>query len=156
MLSGIDHFLEQHCNTLDADVFSSDALSYPENRTMLETYIGRWSRKLEEYKEKQMILEPAKVPCVNLDQFILSESLPMIHIISEPGNGVHYNYLVFRDGPDEFCFMPARSTFRFPQRLNFYDVQSAEESAIHLLSVEHNCNPWTIIECIRIMKELHK
>lgn len=40
--------------------------------------------------------------------------------------------------------------------LDFYDVQSAEESAIQLLAVEHNCNPWTIIECIRVMKELHK
>lgn len=103
-----------------------------------------------------MILEPAKVPCVYLNEPILFESLPMIHIISEPGDGTRYDYLVFRDGPDEFCFMPARSTFKFPQRLNFYEVQSAKESAIHLLVVEHNCNPWTILECIRIMKELHK
>ena len=103
-----------------------------------------------------MILEPAKVPCVHLNEPILKENMQLVHIISEPGNGIRYNYLVFRDGPAEFCFMPARSTFRFPQRLNFYDVQSAEESAIHLLSVEHNCSPWTIIECIRVMKELHR
>ena len=152
----IDHFLEQDCEHVDADVFSGDALTDPENRTMLETYIGRWSRELKSYEEKQMTLELAKVPCVNMDQFILSESLPLIHIVSEPGDGTRYDYLVYRDGPNEFCFMPARSTFKFPQRLNFYEVQSAKESAIHLLAVEHNCNPWTIVECIRIMKELHK
>lgn len=101
-----------------------------------------------------MILEPAKVPCVYLNEPILSESLPMIHIISEPGDGTRYDYLVFRDGPDEFCFMPARSTFRFPQRLNFYEACAGYP--IHLLAVEHNCNPWTIVECIRIIKELHK
>lgn len=133
----IDHFLEQDCERVDADVFSGDALTDPENRTMLETYLGRWSRKLEEYTGMQAAPE-------------------VLHIISEPGDGTHYDYLVFRDGPDEFCFMPARSTFRFPQRLNFYAVQSVEESAIPLLAVEHNCNPCTIIECIRVMKELHR
>lgn len=103
-----------------------------------------------------MILEPAKVPCIYMDTPILKENMQLVHVVSEPGDGTRYDYLVFRDGPDEFCFMPARSTFKFPQRLNFYDVQSVKESAIHLLSVEHNCNPHTIIECIRVMKELHK
>ena len=139
MLNGIDHFLKQHCGTLDADVFSGDALSYLENRTMLETYIGRWSRAIISYTEPQV-----------------TPAIDVLHITSEPGDGSHYDYLVYRDGPDEFCFMPGRSTFKFPQRLNFYAIQSADSSAIHLLAVEHNCNTWTIIECIRIMKELHK
>lgn len=130
----INHFLEQDCERVDADVFTGDALTDPENRTMLETYLGRWSRNLAEYTGMQAAPE-------------------VLHIISEPGDGTRYDYLVYRDGPAEFCFMPARSTFRFPQRLNYWKDKDYD---VNLLAVEHNCNPHTIIECIRVMKELHR
>lgn len=75
----------------------------------------------------------------------------LIHITSEPGDGTRYDYFVYRDGPDEFCFMPARSTFRFPQRLNFFKDVDEDIIAVH-----ERCNPFTVKECLRVMKELHK
>ena len=77
------------------------------------------------------------------------------HVISEPGDRTRYDYFVYRDGFDDFCFMPCKSTFRFPQRLNYYDVVNVQESQIEHVFSRENCNPYTLAECIRTMKELH-
>lgn len=79
-----------------------------------------------------------------------------LHIISEPGDATRYDYGVYQTGPDDFSFMPIGSTFVFPQRLNFYDV-------VDIVSVDQcsdkakalGCNPYTLFECIRRVKELH-
>jgi len=78
-------------------------------------------------------------------------------IESEPGDLTSYSYFVYRDGPDEFCFMPKDNTFKYPQRLCWWDVnglQSEDEKLIELAET-HNCNPFTLLECIGTMEELH-
>jgi len=77
-------------------------------------------------------------------------------IESEPGDATRYSYFVHRDGPDEFCFMPKRSTFRFPQRLNYWDVKDISEENLMELAKKENCNPHTLAECIRTVKEFKK
>ena len=91
-------------------------------------------------------------------------------IVSEPGDATHYEYMVYRDGPDEFCFMPTISTFRFPQRLNYYAVEDMPITRKELLEIHHpidqepvfklandeNCNVNTLMECIQTVKSLHE
>lgn len=86
-------------------------------------------------------------------------------IVREPGDGTRYEYMVHRDGPDEFCFMPMKSTFRFPQRLNYFDVKDieldtskpiTEVEELFVLAHKENCNPYTLRECIRTVKILHE
>ena len=89
-------------------------------------------------------------------------------IVSEPGDRTRYEYMVYRDGPDEFCFMPMKSTIRFPQRLNYYSVDNLPKNATELneedtpgriaiteLAKEEDCNVYTLMECIRTVKILH-
>ncbi len=48
----------------------------------------------------------------------------VFHVISESEDGeVHYDYLLSRDGPDDFRIAPARGTFDFPQRLNYFGAK---------------------------------
>ena len=77
------------------------------------------------------------------------------HVVSEPGDATRYDYFVYRDGPDEFCFMPCKSIFVFPQRLSWYEIHLKEEELIRLAKF-HACNVWTLKECIRTMEELHE
>ena len=88
----------------------------------------------------------------------------MYHVISEPGDRTRYDYFVYRDGVEDFCFMPARSTFRFPQRVNYFDVKGMEiDSSLPITECEElfrlahkeNCNPHTLAECVRTIKELN-
>lgn len=80
----------------------------------------------------------------------------VLHVVSEPGDHTRYDYFVYKDGPDEFCFMPCRSTFKFPQRLNYYDCQGKSEKFLIAFAKTEDCNYHTIMECIRTMEELHK
>jgi hypothetical protein len=77
------------------------------------------------------------------------------HIVSEPGDLTRYEYFVYRDGPDEFCIMPTDSPIRYPQRLNFYEHSELNEEACIEEAHKQNCNPWTLLECIRTIKEFH-
>lgn len=75
------------------------------------------------------------------------------HIISEPGDGTRYDYFMF-PYYDEYCVMPCKSTFRFPQKLNYWNVIDIDEDEIIEMSKEETCNPYTLKECIRTIKEL--
>ena len=88
----------------------------------------------------------------------------VLMIESEPGDMTRYSYFVYKDGPDEFHFMPKDSTFRFPQRLNYFEVIDVEDETIVgvrdeqiiKLATRENCNPHTIKECIRTIIEYHE
>lgn len=86
------------------------------------------------------------------------EQITVERVTMEPGDGTRYDFVVVRDGPDEFCFAPCTSTFRFPQRLNWYDAQRAseEEGGIAAIAEKNHCNPWTVVACIKAMEELRK
>jgi len=79
------------------------------------------------------------------------------HIISEPGDGTRYDYLLAHDGPDEFTIAPVRSTFNFPQRINYWDAKAFledEGDAIVERANKINVNPWTLREVCRTITEL--
>jgi hypothetical protein len=80
------------------------------------------------------------------------------HITSEPGDMTRYDYLVYRDGPDDFTFAPCRNIFRYPQRLNYWVVRNMSNDEVtektKEMASELGCNPYTLLECIRTVKEL--
>ena len=95
---------------------------------------------------------------------ISTEGYNIFSVVSEPGDAARYDYFVYKDN-DDFSFMPKGSPFRFPQRLNFHltghladkkiETCSDETSKEILeLSIEHSCNPHTLLECIRTAVEL--
>lgn len=77
----------------------------------------------------------------------------MYHINSQPGDGTRYDYFCYREG-DHFCFMPCDSSFRYPQRLNIWHVKDLEDLELSSKAQGEFCNPWTLKECIRTMKEI--
>jgi len=80
------------------------------------------------------------------------------HIISEPGDNTRYDYFVTNFG-DTYMFLPYESTFKFPQKLNYWEVKDIEsmedlDDYKELLKEHVGVNPWTLMECIRTLKEL--
>ena len=81
------------------------------------------------------------------------------HVMSEPGDNTRYEYFVY---VNEFCFMPAYSKIRFPQRLNYYEVKplldKSEKSLVFIeeIAEKEQCNPYTTLECIRTVVELYE
>jgi hypothetical protein len=80
---------------------------------------------------------------------------PVYHVVSEPGDATHYDYIAYRDGSDELCIMPGNSPIRYPQRLNYYECLELNEESTVEKAYKLNCNPYTLLECIRTMEELH-
>jgi len=81
----------------------------------------------------------------------------LYHVTSEPGDCTLYDYIVYKDF-DEFCFMPCGSSFKFPQRLHYYthkDFTVLNEETVEM-SEYLNCNPHTLMECVRTMIQLHE
>jgi hypothetical protein len=76
-------------------------------------------------------------------------------IDSEPEDCTRYQYIVYKNGRDEYIFAPTKSTFNFPGRLNYWDIKGIrtvlECSGI---AQELNCNPHTVFECIRTLKQI--
>lgn len=85
------------------------------------------------------------------------------HIISEPGDATRYDYYLHRDGPDEFTLAPGRSTFNFPARINYYtaltiielkEEKEVQGDGIRERAQQFNCNPFTLLEVCRTIKEI--
>jgi len=77
-------------------------------------------------------------------------------VTSEPGDGTRYDYFVHRNGP-VFSFAPRVSTFRFPDQINYWDVWKLDDwtsRGVLELAKVYQCNAYTLLECIRTMKEL--
>jgi len=92
---------------------------------------------------------------VNNEQKEIQVIAPNLYSVeSEPGDMTHYSFFVYRDGPDEFCFMPKRSTFRFPQRLNYFDCKDLSNVELYEKAGTLSCNVHTLKECIRVMEKL--
>lgn len=81
------------------------------------------------------------------------ELMSCVHVVSEPGDGTRYDYAFIKDGPDEYHFVSVGNNFNYPQRLNYYEVINAEDKDIIDIAKLYNCNPHTVMECIRTMKE---
>lgn len=77
-------------------------------------------------------------------------------VISEPGDATRYDYIV-HNGGDDFHFMPRGNNFRYPQTLNYWDVKDITDMnniKLHVLAKEHGVNAFTLMECIRTIKEI--
>lgn len=80
-------------------------------------------------------------------------------VISQPGDWTKYDYIYNKIGPNEYTFMPCNDSFNYPQRLNYYEVlniklpdyKKTDPMPIEIIEISNtwNCNPWTVIECIR-------
>lgn len=101
------------------------------------------------------------------NKFEIEIDLVIKNVESQPGDGTAYSYFVFREGYDNFHFMPRHNTFVYPQRLSYWECKDLETSVPHQqpdgyvpderliqLSKKHNCNPYTLKECIRTMNEI--
>ena len=82
----------------------------------------------------------------------ITETNAVMHVVSEPGDMTLYDYFVYQDH-DDFMFMPGKSTFKFPQKLNYWDIEDIEtwQDATKL---NIDVNPHTLLECIRTIKEM--
>ena len=84
----------------------------------------------------------------------------VLHIISEPGDATHYDYIVHRIDQDEFTIAPARSTFKFPQRINYYTamtlLETDDEEVWRKTAQDLDTNPFTLMEVCRTIKEIWK
>ena len=88
-----------------------------------------------------------------IDITLDSSSYKISHILSEPGDMTRYDYFVYEDC-DEYCFMPCNNTFRYPQKLNYWDTKILTEDQLMALAKKENCNPSTLRECIDTIKSL--
>jgi hypothetical protein len=81
-------------------------------------------------------------------------------IISEPGDGARYDYIVAQSHQDEFIFAPFKSTFAFPPRISKWDAKAVKnfeepvDEVILAIAKKYQCNPWTVLECARTVAEL--
>ena len=75
------------------------------------------------------------------------------HIISEPGDGTRYDYIMVQIGPDEFVFAPYRNTFKYPQKINVWealnDERNLDKDKVVRLAKKEGVNPYTYMECAR-------
>jgi len=83
----------------------------------------------------------------------------VIHVISEPGDWTRYDYVVVRNDT-VFNFVAYYSTFCFPSKLDYWDIQNIEdlEGCQEFIKEHENfdhINPHTMLECIRTIKELY-
>jgi len=89
---------------------------------------------------------------------VFKKDLPVIHVVSEPGDCTKYNYFVIIDH-DDYHFVSVSNSFSYPQKINRWDVvppvSPSFEDCCEDLAKKYNCNPWTAKECMRTAYELH-
>ncbi len=77
-------------------------------------------------------------------------------VISEPGDMTRYDYIILQNY-DDFTIMPYLSTFTFPQRLNYYDIDhinTLEDAVNYCNDKLKGVNPNTLLEVVRTIKEI--
>ena len=87
---------------------------------------------------------------------IFKTSLENVYgVKTEPGDCTCYDFFVYKDY-DNYSIMPRKSTIRFPQRLNIWDIKAISEEGILSLAEIEKCNPYTLKEVIRIILIIHE
>jgi hypothetical protein len=101
------------------------------------------------------------------------ELIKAIHVAVEPGDLTRYDFLISKDGPNNFVIAPVRSTFKFPQRISRFDVPSSDaienwlryrggnpknrtsfDDYVMEIAKIYNCNPCAVAAVIDTIKEL--
>jgi len=82
------------------------------------------------------------------------------HIISEPGDGTRYDYIVMRN-KYIFMFIPYGNTFKYPTKLYYYDIvkiNDIKDCIRHIDRFEDlkGVNPHTLLECVKRVKKMFK
>lgn len=95
--------------------------------------------------------------------------LEWFHVISEPGDATRYDFLVTKDY-DNFLIVPYGSSFKFPQRINKYDIkanmndikQAIEENDYEnlielclLVCNDEQVNCWTVVAVCKAIVQLY-
>ena len=98
-----------------------------------------------------------------MKRYLEIESDQIMHVISEPGDGTRYQYMVWYDGHYTFKVMGTDSDVTYPRALDYWEIKDAEHapiSSIQPVSMriadDQKCNPYTVQECIRTALELHR
>lgn len=81
----------------------------------------------------------------------------VFHIISEPGDKTRYDYMINQESPDDFTIAPVKSTFPFPQRLNYYVAKKMlgyNEEALLKEAEDMGVNSHTLEEVCRTIVEI--
>jgi len=130
------------------------------------------------FKELQEVADKHSLDIENFDDFlkilnIFQKSKTMkkvqkcenaLHIISEPGDSTHYDYVVIKTCETCFKFFAYDNEFEYPPRLEYYQVKNinTERDAVMFLremtayfgGIWSKVNPYTLLECVRTVKEL--
>ncbi len=75
-------------------------------------------------------------------------------VISEPGDMTHYDYLAVRN-EWHYMFMAYTGNIKYPYMISNYEYgEEMTDEIIADIAENHKCNPWTVKECLRTIKEL--
>ncbi len=85
-------------------------------------------------------------------------------VVSEPGDATRYEYLVYRDGPEEYTFTARRNQFGYPRRIRKWEIEGFEDdlnskddvNLINIIADREGVNPHTVLECCRVIQELNE
>lgn len=80
------------------------------------------------------------------------------HIISEPGDCTHYDYL-FVNNQGDYMFIPYNNSLKYPEKIESFEVceiNNKNEDRILSMAKSKDCNPYTIKECLRTIEEYKK
>lgn len=91
----------------------------------------------------------------------LDEELDAFDCHVEPGDMTHYHFILIRESETHFAIAPGtRSTFRFPQRMNYYDslkiVGDEFGELNNEISTDYGCNPHTTLTVAKTIINLVK
>ncbi len=75
-------------------------------------------------------------------------------VISGPGDCIRYDYAYHNNG-DEYHFIPIDNDFRYAQHINYWKIVNVIEidRSVIEISETYDCNPNTVMECIRTIQE---
>lgn len=80
------------------------------------------------------------------------EKLTTWRIVSEPGDGTRYEYIVTRNY-NGYIFASFNGLIKYPDRIESWMLSDKDEDIMRLAN-EFKCNPWTLKECFRTVSEI--
>jgi len=81
--------------------------------------------------------------------------LSIFKVTSEPGDSTRYEYVVVKND-DDYFFTPVRTSFAYPQHINYWEVKAWNGDLLELKEKYPAANPYTTAECISTVIELQE
>lgn len=82
------------------------------------------------------------------------KSPEIFHVISEPGDMTRYDFMIIKNY-DDYLITPFKSTFRFPQRINIWDIKN-KKIYNDKIAEDNNCNPCTVKAVVDAIKKIEE